>query len=1088
MRRLLIDLSSILRASHYVGKDYEFGKNVSFEGKSVWVNSAQWAVDTFMASYTNVLQTHDLTPFQTVLVKDGVNSRRLRADIYPNYKANRPPSPPELNAEYAEAADEVCREVMNCGGLVVWQDEREADDVIAYLAQELEGPKLIWSRDADMLALMEVGEVDVLLKDTLNPTIHEHCPAEFVHVYKALVGDSSDNLPGAKGFGDGAFTQLCKIFQTEGLRLMRELIEGYRLPELQDDVAELKSLQKVIDSAGLVYLSYACAKFYPEKINTPRQPLEVAGAIPRADQPVHHRLSPWAWKKLAPSATDPRAKEWLVAELRRSPLVALDIETSTSSESEAWVENVLASKKSRRKDTVFVDVYGSKLTGLSLTFGKNMQHTVYLPVRHLEVPGGPQNWSSEQVADVISGIPETTSIIIHNTAFELPVLYREWGGWVDNAQDTLVMKSYVDENTSLGLKFCSEHYFGYKQKTYEETTTIEGVAGTLKGGKVKDTWVDEQTGVQWERRQYKMDELPAGLVFDYACDDTICTAMLYNRLRFTMELEKTWDAYQTMEQPAFYWVAEAFVDGIDIDWEYLEQLRAEDAATYAAARKVVLDYLATVDWPGTKYQPFQMNPKGIKSAFQLVTGGQELVTRFRKLDKLIEEVAAQGAPELAALLIGGDTTKLDEYLSGFFDAAPEFDSNKDAHLRTLMYEVMKLPIRFRTRVTALQREKGKREGTPQVDDCAIDHAIKLDLQEGCEELDVLLAVRTMKRCKTREQLYYNAYPVLRHWESGKIHPQLGQCRTATRRFAPNNPNINQLPKKNEGKKVRKLISTSGLRDGSGLAWYVVAMDFSGQELRLAAEDSGDEALTSCYVGENLRDPHSLTGHGIAQKQLGYGGSYEDFQVAKEEDKELKACRAKGKGVNFSSQYLCRAPKLAKLLVVSEEEAQLFLDAKNEVYWGLAQWQQERIEKAHQRGYADTFLGAKRHLHDKLTSADKWVVAEAERQAVNFRIQGSGAEMTKLAINEMWLRGIFDEPGVKLLFPVHDEVVVFVREDRLLDAIPAIHACMVQRYASMKIPLESEISIGYNFGELITVGKEPTESAITAAIAKLKTGD
>jgi len=188
-------------------------------------------------------------------------------------------------------------------------------------------------------------------------------------------------------------------------------------------------------------------------------------------------------------------------------------------------------------------------------------------------------------------------------------------------------------------------------------------------------------------------------------------------------------------------------------------------------------------------------------------------------------------------------------------------------------------------------------------------------------------------------------------------------------------------------------------------------------------------------------------------------------------------------VNFGSQYLCRAPKLAKLMVVSIEEAQLALDAKNGVYSGLAQWQQDTIAEAHAQGYVTTRLGARRHLHHKLSSADKWESMEAERQSVNFKIQASGAEMTKRAINSM--RPILKKYGAKFWMPVHDETVTLIPiNDDTVACIQELHACMVQAYGNMTVPLESEISIGLSFGELVKVGTSPTAEAINTALAKI----
>jgi DNA polymerase I-like protein with 3'-5' exonuclease and polymerase domains len=267
------------------------------------------------------------------------------------------------------------------------------------------------------------------------------------------------------------------------------------------------------------------------------------------------------------------------------------------------------------------------------------------------------------------------------------------------------------------------------------------------------------------------------------------------------------------------------------------------------------------------------------------------------------------------------------------------------------------------------------------------------------------------------------------------------------------------------------------------------MDFSGQELRLGAERSQDENLLSCYVGDNTRDPHSLTATGIAEKRAIEGlTTYEEFEAARAAgNKEAKSVRNKAKTVNFQTQYMGKAPGLARKLICSVQDAEDFIAAKNLVYAGLHRWQQDTITSAHKLGYTTTLLGARRHLHHKLTSPQQYTIYEAERQAVNFEIQGGSGEMTKLSVNGMWLNRTFERYSAQFAFPVHDETVTFVPEDPelLIPCLQEIHKYMVQKYATMEVPLESEISFGDTFGTMVEVGKHPTEDAILKALEKVK---
>lgn len=1040
-KRLIIDASSVIRASCYAGKDEEFGtKATTPEGKVIFVNSGYYGSELFLKSYAGVLEAYGLTPNQTVLVLDGHDANRFRKNIYSGYKANRKELAPELYESFKIAIERSAEQLMKLGAFVIDQDMTEADEIIAYLCKELDGQKLVWSRDGDMLLLQD-NDVDVLLDNELNPVLSIACDNKFATVYKALVGDTSDNLPGAKGFGDAAFNKMVIKYGDEGLAEIEAMIQSRELDLLNAD--EFKPFQKVIDGAGLVYLSYECAKFYPENVNTAFSPMTIrARLIEPADDDTHPYLTRYSGQvKLAQSAAD---LEDLKVHFKSSPFITIDLETSTPPESDAWVAAIQATKKTK---TTIVDVFGSEITGMGVTCGANANITYYIPIEHLAC----KNYTLNDLVEVIDAIPNGVPVAIHNTNFELPVIYENLGGWLSNAVDTQLMKSYVDENTQLGLKKCSKQYFDYDQASYEDTT-----------------------------QGRKMNELTGAEVLSYGADDTIVGSALYNRLKFTMELEDTVGVFEKVELLTQYWVAEAFVTGFEPDLDRLAELEEHDRQTFVELEEQLNEYLTGIGWKGCTFEKIHdLEPASVKKAF-LDLSGVKLDCRARLPEKVAAAVRDQGQSELADLLEKKDIKSINATLEAVFEGHPEFDVEKDANLKQLVYDVWGLPIRFRTIPTATMRKKGIKQGNPQVDVPAIDHAIELDLIGDDEETlvrkRILKMIRKMKAANTRQGLYYTPYPVLAHWKDGKIHGNLGQSRAATRRFAPSSPNVNQLPKKGDGLAVREVVSALE-------GWLVCAMDWSGQELRLAADASQDENMLACYIGDNLKDPHSLTGAAIASKKGSGFGDYDLF-VDNLEDSDVKMFRGLGKGVNFSSQYLCRAKKLAKLLVTDEHSAQQYLDAKNETYSGLAQWQQDTIARAKKSGYAITRLGARRHVAESIRAHNKYEVAKAERQALNFEIQSSAAEMTKLAINKMVETGHFHGGYAHILFPVHDELVFMIRRDKVLDVLPEIHACMTTQYADMVVPLESEISLGTSFGTLVVVGPSADKKLISAALRKI----
>ena len=263
-----------------------------------------------------------------------------------------------------------------------------------------------------------------------------------------------------------------------------------------------------------------------------------------------------------------------------------------------------------------------------------------------------------------------------------------------------------------------------------------------------------------------------------------------------------------------------------------------------------------------------------------------------------------------------------------------------------------------------------------------------------------VALRALLRCKnylTRKGLYYEPYKHLAHWSDGKLRPSLKQSATTSRRFAPAGPNVNQIPKRSEeGKKVRRCIIPH-CEDA-----VIISPDFSGQELRLGAEASGDSAFLSCYLGNSLKDLHSLTGFAIGQKQGAHFTDYEEFVAAVADgDKAAKKSRGLGKNTNFLSQYGGTSYTLSKKLQLPETLTQEMLDAKAGAYPGVEIWKEEYSKECSKTQLSRTFMGGIKHLHELIKRGGG---AHVLRSALNFRIQSSAGEVTKLAMARIWDAG------------------------------------------------------------------------------------
>ncbi len=1157
--RLLIDGNSLLNAALLRGVDHEYGRVIKTEdGKQTQVNGFQYGVDGFFEKLLAALKEFGAAPRQVVCVWDGRNAKVRRRAFLPQYKLGRDKAP-EVNEQLNLAREACIQHLKDLGATNVWQDGMEADDVIGYLCKNARTVRnVVVTSDGDLTVLVD-SNTDVWRLGKLNENPYGPFPHKFITLYKSLVGDTSDKIPGAKGFGDGAWVDLVRIFGIDGLSELERMLVCGELPDLKQSVPDMPKLQKILDSIEDVSNSWRCASLHIESVNTMSRPLTiVAGMVKQRgevgdDFPVD--FEGWYGTKTLVTADNFNAVySRFTRVVPTSPFVALDIETSSGEESDDWLDMV-AKALERKEDRAGIDVLGHELTGMSITFGDNTQHTIYMSVDHADTA----NITVDQCRKMCEAVPPNLHTVIQNRNFEFSVLYRTWGdewkgngwhGFIPNAVDTKIGASYVDENLPKGLKERSKLHLGYEQATYAETTTLEGPVGTLQpGGKQVKVFekvikpavygpafievVDYETGEvyeervenacleagiteTWEARQYKMRELTAKQVFDYGCDDTICTAALHTFYQLVMDIEQTWSTYLQVEQLPEYLTTLAYVQGIRVNIGKVREMEKRDDEAYDKAWATLREFLMAHGWEGTTCPEFEgsIEPSDVKLAAAIVLDG-EFSTRKRKLNAIAADIREQFPDDVKAEVLAmaverNDVNALNGMVKASFTGEPKINFGSPQQMQNLFYNVIGMTPRIFNKLTTKQKEDpmlvrafkkqrdlkaGKRVtftdeerqaliSKASTDDSAVDSALALD-NLGDDAKAVLKAYQAIKSIQTRRNLFYRTYKAMPHWRDGRIHPNLNQCEAVTRRYSSSGPNIQQLPKRGEGVEFRQVILPHH-KDA-----VVISMDISGQELRLGAELSGDEAMTSCYVGDNLRDMHSLTAVASAPLVWGEKVTYEEFMAMLESDdtevrKRAKALRTDAKVTNFSAQYGAAAPKIAETLMTDEATAQAFLDAREAAFPGIKVWSERVAEEAKRCGYALTMLGARRHLAAALNNENRYEASKAERQVGNFWIQGSSAEMTKLAMVRMWQSGVFTSGRFDAVFyaPIHDEVVVSVHRDQALEVIRILHPCMTARYADMKIPVVSSISLGRDFGQQIECGEVVNEAAISRALGEV----
>lgn len=1057
--KLCVDFSSLLWTCLLTGKDTEGREAQDEMGKVHWVNTHMYAYEFAVNSIKGALDTYNLTPIDMILVVEGMNSKAQRLFINKDYKANRGKRPNAAYEEFAKLKDLLLETFKSLGAVAVKQDAVEADDMIAWLAQNTRENLVIMSFDNDLLALAGVNSHGATITARIggeeNRNKYGLFPLQYVTLYKSLVGDSGDNIKGITGFGEAAWRDFHAQFGEAGMAEMVRLAKLGSLAELEEDAAVNKLVRKIYDGREQFLNSWRLASLHPEWVDTMSEwPVWMPGMVTYRGS--DERLKPWgAAARLVTADKFEAFKPWFFFQLQHRPWLALDIETSTPDESDDWLE------AQDNKDGV--DVIGSELTGMSLTFGKNMQYTVYIPVDHASTLNVDKSLVGELLAEVQKLGKE---IVIQNVSFEGTVLSNEFGnswmelgnnGLLKNWLDTKLEASYVDENDSLGLKKLSKKWLNYDQIEYSAVNTINGV-------------------------KYKMRELSAEHVSSYACDDTITTAALHNFFYTFMQLEGTWDVYKQVEIDASYLHTMAFIEGTRVDLPKLNELITEDDKSYAEARAVLDSYLIKKGWEGSVCPKFtEVDAKAIKLAHEIVVGCA-LETQVRTPSKLLAMIE-ETQPLLHAAC--ADVESLNTLVARYFTAAPTFNGGSPKQMAELLYTTLGLPVRLYNDPTETMKKQGIRQGNPKTDALAITYAL---LDADPEQTEILKALRACKVIETRRGLFYNPLPTFVHWKTGKVHSNHNQCGTNTRRASSSRPNLQQLSKheKVEGfsPRVRELYIPHKKRA------VIVSFDFKSQELLLMAEWSKDPVLVACFVGNNIIDMHSKTGVGVHNNLHGTTLVYEEFisilqNQEHEAYKQSKKSRALGKAVNFGSQYRIAAKKLSTMLLVTEAEAQAMLDAKAEAFPLVEHWSQQEMEAIKQTGKVHTMLGAVRHLRESINSDDRYEASKAPRQALSFRIQGSAAEMTKIAEGKFWAEGILNKFDCKYFAAVHDETVFSVLVDDLVEFIPTVYAIMTEQYANMELPVGSSVSIGPDFGRQVELEGDFSQENIMKIIESFK---
>jgi DNA polymerase-1 len=302
---------------------------------------------------------------------------------------------------------------------------------------------------------------------------------------------------------------------------------------------------------------------------------------------------------------------------------------------------------------------------------------------------------------------------------------------------------------------------------------------------------------------------------------------------------------------------------------------------------------------------------------------------------------------------------------------------------------------------------------------------------------MILDFRQIQKLKST---YVDAMPLLVNPNTGRLHTSFNQAVAATGRLSSNNPNLQNIPIRTEkGREMRKAFIP---RDENHV---LMSADYSQIELRIIASISEDPGMMEAFA-QGL-DIHTAT----AAKVFGVELAAVDTEM-----------RRRAKTVNFGIIYGISAFGLAERVGISRGEAAEIIDAYFEQFPGIKKYMDDTINFCREHGFVKTLLGRKRYIRD-ITSQNRTVVGFAERNAINAPIQGSAADMIKLAMINVHHRMIRDKYESKMILQVHDELLFDVVKPELAKLTAMVKEEM-EKALPLKVPVVVEAGSGNNWLE------------------------
>ncbi|HVE78413.1 MAG TPA: DNA polymerase I, partial [Gemmatimonadaceae bacterium] len=353
-------------------------------------------------------------------------------------------------------------------------------------------------------------------------------------------------------------------------------------------------------------------------------------------------------------------------------------------------------------------------------------------------------------------------------------------------------------------------------------------------------------------------------------------------------------------------------------------------------------------------------------------------------------------------------------------AGGEFNINSNPQLREVLFERLKLPIVKRTATGP-----------------STDASVLQELAEAGHELPVLLS--EYRELSKLESTYIDALPALVNPTTGRLHTSFNQTVAATGRLSSSEPNLQNIPIRRElGRDIRR-----GFVPRKG--WLLLAADYSQIELRLLAHLSGDPAFVQAFRSGG--DIHRQTAALIFDVPL---------------EGVTSEMRGRAKTINFATIYGQGPHALSRQLKIAHAEAKEFIERYFERFQRVREFLDSTVEYAREHGYVETIFKRRRYIPE-LRDRNFNIRAFGERTAANSPIQGSAADLIKIAMIRIRDRMAAERLGARMLLQVHDELVFEVPGPEL-DAVTALVKGEMEGAASLSVPLVVDTGSGRNWLE------------------------